>query len=54
MPLDQYAANQVTEVYIGTFNFNAGTSGSVTMTNEGPDGVFGFFHWLPLKRAAAG
>ncbi|MCC7392367.1 family 10 glycosylhydrolase [Candidatus Sumerlaeota bacterium] len=38
--LDQSGANQVVEIYIGTFTFNAGTGGSVTMTNDGPDGAY--------------
>ncbi|MCC6547445.1 family 10 glycosylhydrolase [Candidatus Sumerlaeota bacterium] len=38
--LDQSGSNLVVQVPIGTFNFDAGTSGSVTMANSGAAGSY--------------
>ena len=40
LTLNQLGANQVTEVSLGEFTFNAGTSGFVRMDNNGPAGSY--------------
>jgi uncharacterized lipoprotein YddW (UPF0748 family) len=38
--LNQYGANQITQVLLGTWSFNAGTAGSVRMDNSGSSGAY--------------